>query len=69
MNRENYVIALPESTISFKRIDITKLKELLEKAKLVGCGAPDQYQMHQNNLTRHIAEILIGFFGEEEVKK
>ncbi len=39
--------------------DYQELDAALKRASSVSCGAPDRYQFHQNELSKHIAYFLL----------
>ncbi len=52
-------------TIEIDDAQYAKLRDLYKKATSVVYGKPDEYQMHQNNLTRHISEFIIVNYDQQ----
>ncbi len=46
--------------------DVKELLDLLQKSQLVKYGSPDEFQYHQNRLTRAIAKYVLKYYLDKE---
>lgn len=52
-----------------KKMSLEDLNELYKRSVIVAYGSPDQYQFHQNELSKGLAIFLLQDFWEKESQK